>query len=74
MLARRSTVALRVALACCAASAPAQLPAYGAPITIRQLIHHTSGLRDQWNRLGYAGWRDDDLISERDVLGIVARQ
>ncbi|MFP5353581.1 MAG: serine hydrolase domain-containing protein, partial [Gemmatimonadota bacterium] len=39
-----------------------EIPNYGTPITIRQLIHHTSGLRDQWQLLGYAGWRfPDDL-------------
>lgn len=52
-----------------------ELPAYEAPITIRQLMHHTSGLRDQWNLLGYAGWRfPTDLITEQDVLQIVIRQ
>ncbi len=52
-----------------------EVPDHGVPITVRQLIHHTSGLRDQWNLLGLAGWRfPDDLITERDVLGIVARQ
>ena len=34
-----------------------QLPDFGAPITIRQLVHHTSGLRDQWDLLGLAGRR-----------------
>jgi len=53
----------------------AEVPEYGEPVTVRQLIHHTSGLRDQWQLLGYAGWRyPDDLITERDVLGIVGRQ
>ena len=52
-----------------------ELPAYATPITVRQLMHHTSGLRDQWQLLGYAGWRfPDDLITERDVLNIVQRQ
>ncbi len=52
-----------------------ELPAYEAPITIRHLMHHTSGLRDQWNLLGYAGWRfPTDLITEQDVLNIVGRQ
>src|SRR5688572_23869827 len=51
-----------------------ELPDYGTPITVRQLIHHTSGLRDQWNLLSYAGWRGDDVITERDVLDIVTRQ
>lgn len=52
-----------------------ELPTYVAPITIRQLMHHTSGLRDQWSLLGYAGWRfPSDLITEQDVLQIVIRQ
>ena len=52
-----------------------ELPSYRTPITVRQLMHHTSGLRDQWQLLGYAGWRfPEDLITERDVLNIVTRQ
>ncbi|MEO6443983.1 MAG: serine hydrolase domain-containing protein [Gemmatimonadaceae bacterium] len=52
-----------------------EIPDYGKRITLRQLIHHTSGLRDQWQLLAYAGWRyPDDLITERDVLDIVSRQ
>ncbi len=34
-----------------------ELPDFGAKITIRHLIHHISGLRDQWDLLGLAGWR-----------------
>lgn len=51
-----------------------ELPDYGTPIRIRHLIHHTSGLRDQWDLLRLADWRTDDLITEDDVLQIVARQ
>lgn len=52
-----------------------ELPEYAASITIRQLIHHTSGLRDQWSLLAAAGWRfPSDLITERDVMQIVTRQ
>ncbi|MFN8570760.1 MAG: serine hydrolase domain-containing protein [Gemmatimonadaceae bacterium] len=51
-----------------------EIPDYGVRITIRQLIHHISGLRDQWQLLGYSGWREDDLITEQDVLDIVSRQ
>lgn len=52
-----------------------ELPDHGARITIRQLMHHTSGLRDQWQLLSWAGWRfPSDLITERDVLEILARQ
>ena len=41
----------------------------GKRITIRQLLHHTSGIRDQWSLLGLAGWRySRDLITDDDVL------
>lgn len=50
------------------------VPDYGQKITIRHLIHHTSGLRDQWELLRLAGWREDDLITDGDVLEIVPRQ
>ncbi|HEX9165606.1 MAG TPA: serine hydrolase domain-containing protein [Gemmatimonadales bacterium] len=52
-----------------------EVPDFGTPITIRHLIHHTSGLRDQWELLAMAGWRfSTDLITEQDVLRITARQ
>lgn len=52
-----------------------EIPDYGTRITVRQLMHHVSGLRDQWQLLGYAGWRfPEDLITERDVLNMVRRQ
>lgn len=52
-----------------------EIPDYGTVITVRQLMHHVSGLRDQWQLLGYAGWRfPEDLITEQDVMNIVRRQ
>jgi len=52
-----------------------QLPDFGVPITIRQLMHHTSGLRDQWDLLAIAGWRYPfDLITDGDVLALLSRQ
>lgn len=51
-----------------------EIPDFGKRVTVRHLMHHTSGLRDQWALLDMAGWRDDDLITEDDVLRIVARQ
>jgi CubicO group peptidase (beta-lactamase class C family) len=52
-----------------------ELPDFGAPVTLRQLVHHTSGLRDQWELLGLAGWRySPDLITDDDVLSIMSRQ
>jgi CubicO group peptidase (beta-lactamase class C family) len=51
-----------------------ELPHYGPTITLRHMLHHTSGLRDHWDLQHLAGWRDDDLITGGDVLEIVARQ
>ena len=51
-----------------------ELPDYGRKITLRHLLNHTSGLRDQWTLLGIAGWREDDLITEDDVMWAVTRQ
>ena len=46
-----------------------ELPDFGRSITIRHLIHHTSGLRDQWRLLSMTGWRySQDRISNDDVL------
>jgi CubicO group peptidase (beta-lactamase class C family) len=51
-----------------------ELRDFGKTITIRHLLHHTSGLRDQWNLLFLAGWRNQDVITEQDVLNLVWRQ
>lgn len=52
-----------------------ELPDYGAKLTIRHLIYHTSGIRDHWEILGLAGWRyPADLFTQRDVLDAVIRQ
>jgi CubicO group peptidase (beta-lactamase class C family) len=52
-----------------------ELPDFGAKITIRNLVHHTSGLRDQWELLELAGWRySKDLITDDDVMSVMTRQ
>jgi len=51
-----------------------EVPDFGYPITFNNLIHHTSGIRDQWDLQGLAGWRDDDLITEKDILEMLASQ
>jgi CubicO group peptidase (beta-lactamase class C family) len=52
-----------------------ELPDYGHRITIRHLLTHTSGLRDQWDLLIMARGRfEENRITEDDVLEIVARQ
>jgi CubicO group peptidase (beta-lactamase class C family) len=47
---------------------------FGTPITIRQLGHHTSGLRDQWSLLMMAGWRLDDVITYNHIVKIMSKQ
>jgi CubicO group peptidase (beta-lactamase class C family) len=51
-----------------------EVPDFGSPITIRHLIHHTSGLREKWVLLQLAGWRGADLVTQKDVLDLVRRQ
>jgi len=52
-----------------------ELPDFGERITLRHLMHHTSGLRDQWSLLGLAGWRySQDLITDDDVMSVLVRQ
>ncbi len=51
-----------------------EVPAALGPITVRQLLTHTGGLRDQWDLLRLAGWRSDDLKTDEDVLDLVGRQ
>ncbi len=52
-----------------------ELPDYGEPITIRQLITHTSGLRDWGTVAGIEGWpRGSRVHDHDDMLEIVARQ
>lgn len=50
------------------------LPDFGEPIRLRQLVHHTSGLRDQWQLLALGGWRLDDVITQDQILDAVSRQ
>lgn len=50
------------------------VPAFGKKISIRQLILHTSGLRDQWQLLANAGWQLDDVITQEHVIKLVSRQ
>ncbi|MFQ5628440.1 MAG: serine hydrolase [bacterium] len=51
-----------------------EVPDFGKKITIRHLVHHTSGLRDQWNLLVMAGWRMDDVITKEHILKLVSHQ
>lgn len=52
-----------------------ELPDYGTPITIRQLMQHTSGLKD-WGSVVYvAGWpRGTKAYNNLDALAVICRQ
>jgi len=43
-------------------------------ITVRNLVNHTSGIRDQWQLLAMAGTRLDDVITEEQIIKILGRQ
>lgn len=43
-------------------------------ITIRHLLNHTSGIRDQWQLLAISGTRLDDVITQDHVVKILGRQ
>jgi len=52
-----------------------ELPDYGAPLTIRHMLTHTSGLRDWGAVAGIAGWpRGVRAHTHAHVLDIVSRQ
>ena len=50
------------------------LPDFGKVITIRHLVHHTSGLRDWPETLHVAGWRWDEVFSFDDIMRMVKKQ
>ena len=51
-----------------------EIPKYETTITIRHLIHHTSGIRDYLTLMGIAGMRDDDHYVDGEVVSLLARQ
>lgn len=51
-----------------------EMPAYAEKITIRHLIHHTSGIRDYLTLWSIAGEREDDFFVDGEVVELLARQ
>jgi len=52
-----------------------ELPDYGRPLTIRQMLTHTSGLRDWGSVVGLTGWpRGTRVHTHAHVLDVVSRQ
>ena len=52
-----------------------ELPDYGAPLTIRHMLQHTSGLRDWGEVAAIAGWpRTTRAHTHAHALDIISRQ
>ena len=51
-----------------------EIPYFDEPVTLRQLLTHTSGLRNFQDILAMAGWRGGDAMRREDVLRFMARQ
>ncbi len=47
---------------------------YGVPITVGDLIYHTSGLRDVYTLMGLAGLRLEDVMTDDSAMALIARQ
>ena len=51
-----------------------EIPDYGPPVTIRHMIHHTSGLRDYLTLMALAGLPYENLYTNDELVELVARQ
>jgi CubicO group peptidase (beta-lactamase class C family) len=51
-----------------------ELHEYDEPITVRQLIHHTSGVRDYLTLMRFAGMSFENVFQEDDGVELLARQ
>ena len=47
---------------------------YGVPVTINQLIHHTSGIRDIYTLMSLAGIRMQDVMTDETALKLISSQ
>jgi CubicO group peptidase (beta-lactamase class C family) len=51
-----------------------EIPDYGHTITLRQMLHHTSGFRDFLTLFALAGRDAGDIHSEAEIIDMIARQ
>jgi len=52
-----------------------EMPDYGTPVTIRQMLTHTAGLRDWGEIATIEGWpRTTRVYEDSDILNIISRQ
>lgn len=51
-----------------------EMPTYQAPVRLRHLIHHTSGIRDIYTLMSLSGHRLEDVFTDRQALDLISRQ
>jgi len=51
-----------------------EFPDYGPTLTIRNLLHHTSGVRDYLTLMYLAGIPYENILSDETMLGLITRQ
>ena len=51
-----------------------EIPESGAGITIRQMVHHMSGLREKWDLFLLRGLPEGYLVTQNDVLEVLKKQ
>ena len=51
-----------------------EMPERSPPITVRHLVHHTSGLPDYFALLSFTGWTDADYFNNDMVVRLLASQ
>ena len=51
-----------------------EMPDYGTPITVRHLVHHTSGIRDVYTLMSLGGLRMEDVFTDAEAIALIARQ
>lgn len=51
-----------------------EFPDYGTRVTIRNLLHHTSGVRDYLTLMELSGIPFENVLSDEEMLGLITRQ
>ena len=51
-----------------------ELPSYGKTVTLREMLHHTSGLRDIFGLLYLAGRNPEDIHPTSELLDLIVHQ
>ncbi len=51
-----------------------EMPQYERPITVRHLVHHTSGVRDIYTLMALGGLRLEDVFPDDEAIDLIAAQ